>query len=62
MRISEIMEAGDGAQRKLPIPMVPAKDNSYTKINELVNPESGHNSGASSTRVSEAGNDLQERT
>ena len=61
LRISEIMEAGDGAQRKLPIPMVPAKDNSYTKINELVNPESGHTSGASSTRASEAGNDLQDR-
>lgn len=57
-RLSEIMEAGNGAQRKLPVPMVPAKDNSFTKINELVNPESGQNSG----RVSEAGNDLQERT
>lgn len=61
LRISEIMEAGDGAQRKLPVPMVPAKDNSYTKINELVNPESGPTSGASSTRASEAGNDLQDR-
>ncbi|KAK3719248.1 hypothetical protein LTR37_004467 [Vermiconidia calcicola] len=61
LRISEIMEAGDGAQRKLPIPMVPAKDNTYTKINELVNPDSGLNSGQSSSRVSEAGNDLQDR-
>ena len=60
LRISEIMEKGDGAQRKLPVPMVPAKDNSYTRINELVNPEP--DSGASSTRASEAGNDLQERT
>ena len=61
LRISEIMEAGDGARRKLPVPMVPAKDNSYTKINELTNPDSGLNSGQNSTRVSEAGNDLQER-
>ena len=61
LRISEIMEAGDGAQRKLPVPIVPAKDNTYTKINELVNPDSGMNSDQSSARVSEAGNDLQER-
>ena len=62
LRISEIMEAGDGAQRKLPIPMVPAKDNSYTKINELVNPDGALSSGHNSARGSEAGNDLQERT
>ena len=61
LRISEIVEAGNGAQRKLPVPMVPAKDNSYTKINELVNPDSNLSSGQNSTRVSEAGNDLQER-
>ena len=62
LRISEIMEAGDGAQRKLPVPMVHGpKDNSYTKINELINPGSGQSSGRSSSRESEAGNDLQER-
>lgn len=62
LRISEIMEAGDGAQRKLPIPMVPAKENTYTKINELVNPDGALSSGQNSARGSEAGNDLQERT
>lgn len=61
LRISEIMEAGDGAQRKLPIPMVQSKDNSFTKINELVNVESGVNSGQTSAMGSEAGNDLHER-
>ncbi|OQO02623.1 hypothetical protein B0A48_12151 [Cryoendolithus antarcticus] len=67
LRISEIMEAGDGAQRKLPVPMVPTprKSESYTKINELVNPGSGlgsgQSSGNSSARASEAGGDLQER-
>lgn len=62
LRISEIMEAGDGAQRKLPVPMVSApKDNGYTKINELHDPDSGMNSGRSSARQSEAGNDLQDR-
>lgn len=61
LRISEIMEAGDGAQRKLPVPMVPVKDNSYTKISELREPGSGMSSGQSSTRASEAGNDLQDR-
>lgn len=65
LRISEIMEAGDGAQRKLPVPMVAGpkdfKDGSYTKINELVNPGSGMSSGQSSSRASEAGNDLQDR-
>ncbi|WPG99337.1 Hypothetical protein R9X50_00215100 [Acrodontium crateriforme] len=62
LRISEIMEAGDGAQRKLPVPMVAGpKDNGYTKINELVNPGSGRTSGQSSARASEAGNDLQDR-
>ncbi|KAF2171658.1 hypothetical protein M409DRAFT_63288 [Zasmidium cellare ATCC 36951] len=61
LRISEIMEAGDGAQRKLPIPMVaPAKESNYT-VKELVNPGSGASSGQSSARQSEAGNDLQER-
>ncbi|KAK5127831.1 hypothetical protein LTR85_004947 [Meristemomyces frigidus] len=62
LRISEIMEAGDGAQRKLPIPMVAGpKDGTYTKINELVNPGSGMSSGQSSSRASEAGDDLQHR-
>ena len=60
-RLSEIMEAGDGSQRKLPVPLVPAKENTYTKINELVNPDGMH-SGGSSARASEAGNDLHERT
>lgn len=58
LRISEIMEAGNGAQRKLPVPMVAgSRDGMYTKINELVNP----GSGASSGQNSEAGNDLYER-
>jgi len=62
LRISEIMEAGDGAQRKLPVPMVPGpKDHSFTKINELVNPGSGMSSGQSSSRASDAGTDLQDR-
>lgn len=66
MRISEIMQAGDGAQRKLPVPMVPSKDMTYTKINELVHPGSGHNSigggssGQNSSRASEAG-DIHDR-
>ena len=61
LRISEIMEAGDGAQRKLPIPIVPAKENTYTKINELVNPDGALSSGQNSARGSDAGNDLHER-
>lgn len=61
LRISEIMEAGDGAQRKLPVPMLPHKETSYTVIKDLVNPGSGGSSGQSSARVSEAGNDLHER-
>lgn len=61
LRISEIMEAGDGAQRKLPVPMLASKDSSYTKISELINPGSGGSSGQSSARQSEAGNDLHER-
>ncbi|KAK3111300.1 hypothetical protein LTR53_013596 [Teratosphaeriaceae sp. CCFEE 6253] len=61
LRISEIMEAGDGAQRKLPVPMVQHKDNSLAKINELRDPGSGMSSGQSSSRASEAGNDLQDR-
>ncbi|KAK1075260.1 hypothetical protein LTR33_009577 [Friedmanniomyces endolithicus] len=61
LRISEIMEAGDGAQRKLPVPMVRHKDNSIAKISELKDPGSGMSSGQSSSRVSEAGNDLQDR-
>ncbi|KAK5107778.1 hypothetical protein LTR62_000702 [Meristemomyces frigidus] len=61
LRISEIMEAGDGAQRKLPIPMVPSKDNSRAKINELREPGSGLSSGQSSSRASDAGNDFDDR-
>ncbi|KAH9826152.1 zinc finger protein, C2H2 type [Teratosphaeria destructans] len=61
LRISEIMEAGDGAQRKLPVPMVPTpKDGSYTRIHDLANPGSGASSGQSSSRVSEAG-DISDR-
>lgn len=64
------MEAGDGAQRKLPVPMVGGgggiggggnfEKSNYT-IRELVNPGSGGSSGQSSARQSEAGNDLHER-
>ncbi|KAF2484862.1 hypothetical protein BDY17DRAFT_321760 [Neohortaea acidophila] len=57
LRISEIVESGDGARRKLPIPMVASKDGSFAKINDLVNPDSGQNSRG----VSEAGNDLHDR-
>jgi zinc finger protein CreA/MIG len=53
LRISEIMEAGDGSQRKLPVPMVSTpKYEGNTKINELVNPSSGKNSGQNSARAS----------
>lgn len=62
LRISEIMEAGDGAQRKLPVPMVAGpKDTSGYQVKELRNPDSGVSSGQSSARASEAGNDLHER-
>lgn len=61
LRISEIMEAGDGAQRKLPVPMVPAKEASFAKINDIITPEHDMGSGQSSARESEAGNDLHER-
>jgi zinc finger protein CreA/MIG len=53
------MEAGDGAQRKLPIPMVQNKESNYT-VKELVNPGSGHTSGHNSARQSEAG-DIYDR-
>lgn len=61
LRISEIMEAGDGAQRKLPVPMVASKDTSFTRINDLIHPTSGMSSGRNSAMASEAGNDLHER-
>nr|POE87971.1 putative dna-binding protein crea [Quercus suber] len=62
LRISEIMEAGDGAQRKLPVPIVTGpKDGIYTKISELINPGSRGSSGENSAQHSEAGNDLHER-
>ncbi|KAF2864397.1 hypothetical protein K470DRAFT_254048 [Piedraia hortae CBS 480.64] len=51
LRISEIMETGDGAQRKLPIPMMSLKDTGYAKMNDLVGNESG--SGRASSRASE---------
>jgi len=41
--------------------MVRHKDNSIAKISELKDPGSGMSSGQSSSRVSEAGNDLQDR-
>ncbi|KAG9530582.1 hypothetical protein KCU71_g22115, partial [Aureobasidium melanogenum] len=51
LRISEIMEREDGAQRKLPIPMVP----SAVKVNDLLNNTNGFSSGQSSTTGSIAG-------
>ena len=45
LRISEIMEAGDGAQRKLPVPMVSGPKDTGYQIKELVNPGSGMSSG-----------------
>lgn len=61
LRISEIMEAGSGAQRKLPIPLLPSKDPPFTRINDLMGSSNGLSSGVNSARVSEAGNDLHER-
>jgi zinc finger protein CreA/MIG len=51
LRISEIMEREDGAQRKLPIPMLP----SAVKVNDLLNNPNGFSSGQSSTTGSIAG-------
>jgi zinc finger protein CreA/MIG len=60
LRISEIMQAGDGAQRKLPIPIVQGKDSSFA-VRDLIHPDGGRASGHNSARASEAGNDLHER-
>lgn len=51
LRISEIMEREDGAQRKLPVPMVP----NAMKVNDMLNPGSGFSSGHSSATGSIAG-------
>jgi zinc finger protein CreA/MIG len=60
LRISEIMQAGDGAQRKLPIPIMQGKDSSFA-VRDLIHPDGGRSSGHSSARASDAGNDLHER-
>ncbi|PSK54133.1 hypothetical protein B9Z65_7939 [Elsinoe australis] len=56
LRISEIMEREDGAQRKLPVPMVP----NAMKVGDMLHPSSGFSSGHSSTTASVAG-DVHER-
>ncbi|KAF2219648.1 hypothetical protein BDZ85DRAFT_205612 [Elsinoe ampelina] len=58
LRISEIMEREDGAQRKLPVPMVP----NAMKVGDMLHPHptSGFSSGHSSTTGSVAG-DVHER-
>jgi zinc finger protein CreA/MIG len=56
MRISDIMEKPEGAQRKLPIPAAPK-----VAIQDLLNANTGFASGTSSSAGSVAGNDLAER-
>ncbi|GAB7339814.1 hypothetical protein MBLNU457_6358t1 [Dothideomycetes sp. NU457] len=57
LRISEIMEREDGAQRKLPVPMVP----NAMKVDGMLNPSgSGFSSGQSSTSGSVAGDAPQQ--
>lgn len=58
LRISEIMEREDGAQRKLPVPMV----SGVMKVGDMLHPtsSSGFHSGHSSTAASVAG-DVHER-
>lgn len=51
LRISEIMEREDGAQRKLPVPMV----QTAMKVGEMLQPSTGFSSGHSSTTPSVAG-------
>lgn len=56
MRISDIMEKSEGAQRKLPIPAAPK-----VAVQDLLNANTGLASGSSSAAGSVAGNDLAER-
>ena len=51
LRISEIMEREDGAQRKLPVPLNP----NAMKVGDMLNPGSGFSSGQSSNSNSVSG-------